>query len=76
MIPWTQQRQGGAVPRPKTGETPIRHVRVDDTLWGQLAAIAREQGRSVSAVVVDALRRYVTWHARQARAPRKAVDGE
>ena len=65
MIPWTQQREGGAVPRPKTGETPIRHVRVDDTLWSQLGEIAREQGRSVSAVVLDALRRYVAWHKRQ-----------
>ncbi len=67
MIPWTQQRQGAAVPRPKTGETPIRHVRVDDSLWGQIGEIAREQGRSVSAVVLDALRRYVAWHKRQGR---------
>jgi predicted HicB family RNase H-like nuclease len=66
MIPWTQQR-GRPVPRPKTGETPIRHVRVDDSLWGQIAEIAREQGRSVSAVVIDALRRYVAWHKRQKR---------
>lgn len=64
MIPWTQQR-GRAVPRPKTGETPIRHVRVDESLWGQVGEIAREQGRSVTAVVIDALKRYVAWHKRQ-----------
>jgi hypothetical protein len=65
MISWTQQ-PGRAVPRPKTGETPIRHVRVEDTLWGQVAEIAVEQGRSVTAVVIDALKRYVTWHRRAA----------
>lgn len=64
MIPWTQER-GVAVPRPKTGETPIRHVRVGDDLWTQIAGIAQEQGRSVSAVVIDALKRYVAWHKRQ-----------
>ena len=66
MIPWTQQR-GSAVPRPRTGETPIRHVRVADRLWSQVGEIAREQGRSVSAVVIDALRRYVDWYRRQQR---------
>jgi hypothetical protein len=66
MMPWTQQ-PGRAVPRPKTGETPIRHVRVDGGLWDQIGEIAREQGRSVTAVVIDALKRYVTWHKRQKR---------
>jgi hypothetical protein len=64
MISWTQQ-PGRAVPRPKTGVTPIRHVRVEDSLWGQISEIAREQDRSVTAVVIDALKRYVTWHRRQ-----------
>lgn len=35
MIPWTQQR-GGAVARPKTGETPIQHVRVPPDDWAEL----------------------------------------
>ena len=60
--------------RPKTGETPIRHVRVDDTLWGQLGEIAREQGCSVSAVVVDALKRYVAWHKRHGGQSRRDVS--
>lgn len=76
MIPWTQQPLGASVPRPKTGETPIRHVRVDDTLWGQIGEIAREQGRTVSAVVVDALRRYAAWHKRQNRGGRRADADE
>jgi len=58
------------VPRPKTGETPIRHVRVEDSLWRQVGEIAREEGRSVSAVVIDALKRYVTWHKRQGKPER------
>lgn len=64
MIPWTQQA-GSAVPRPRTGETPIRHVRVADSLWSQVAAIAKEQGRTMSAVVLDALKRYVAWWREQ-----------
>lgn len=53
------------MPRPRTGETPIRHVRVDDGLWTQIGGIAAEQQRTVSAVVIDALKRYVAWHRRQ-----------
>lgn len=45
--------------RPKTGETPIRHVRVSDELWDKVADVARGQRRTVSAAVVDALERYV-----------------
>ncbi len=69
MISWTQQaeRPGGGVPRPKTGETPIRHVRVADELWQQVADIAREQGKSITAVVVDALKRHVAAHKRSKR---------
>lgn len=67
-MPWTQKpQQGKAVARPRTGETPGRHIRIDDTLWGQLGEIAEEQGRTVTAVVIDALKRYVTWHKRQQR---------
>lgn len=53
------------MPRPRTGETPIRHVRVDDTLWSQIGEIAKQQERTVTAVVIDALKRYVTAHKRQ-----------
>jgi hypothetical protein len=45
--------------RPRTGETPIRHVRVSDELWGMVGDVARNQGRTLSAVVVDALQRHV-----------------
>jgi hypothetical protein len=66
MIPWTQQREG-AVPRPRTGETPIRHVRVPDKIWSEIARIAAKEGRTVTAVVMDALTRYLAWHKRQAK---------
>lgn len=68
MISWTQQREGGTVPRPRTGETPIRHVRVGEDLWSQVGEIAREQGKSMTAVVVDALKRHVAAHKRSKRA--------
>jgi predicted transcriptional regulator len=45
--------------RPRTGETPIRHVRVSDELWGKVGDVARRQNRTLSAAVVDALERYV-----------------
>lgn len=66
MIPWTQQREE-AVPRPRTGETPIRHVRVPEKIWGEIVRIAKDEGRTVTAVVMDALTRYLAWHKRQAK---------
>lgn len=77
MIPWTQEHQRRkTVARPRTGETPGRHIRIDNDLWGQIGEIAAEQDRSVTAVVIDALKRYVTWWARQKRAGRKDATGE
>ena len=55
------------MPRPRTGETPIRHVRVSGRIWDEIGRIASEQGRGVSAVVRDALVRYVAWYKRQSR---------
>lgn len=63
-ILWTQP-QGGTVPRPTTGETPIRHVRIADKLWSEIARIAREEDRSRTSVVLEALTRYVAWHSRK-----------
>jgi predicted transcriptional regulator len=55
-------------PVPNQPKTPMRSLRVDDSLWGQVTEIAREQGRSVTAVAIDALKRYVAWYRRQQRA--------
>lgn len=43
----------------KDTHTPPRSVRVDDDLWRQAKAKAASEGRTVSDVVVAALRRYV-----------------
>jgi predicted transcriptional regulator len=53
--------------RPRTGETPIRHVRVSDELWGNVADVAERQGRTASAVVVEALEKYVGEALRETR---------
>jgi hypothetical protein len=66
MIPWTQKR-GAAVARPKTGETPIRHVRVPDETWAQVEEIAEEDGLTRTDVVIEALSRHIAWRQRQRR---------
>jgi hypothetical protein len=77
MIPWTQEPQRGkAVARPRTGQTPGRHIRIDEALWTQVGEIAQEQGRTTTAVVIDALKRYVTWYRKQQRAEVRRGDGE
>lgn len=53
------------MPRPRTGETPIRHVRVPDALWERVGEIARAQGRTISAVVLEALERHVEAHKKE-----------
>ena len=57
------------MPRPATGKTPLRNVRVPDDLWNAALAKARAEGRSLSEVLVAYLRRYV------ATPPRKPGDG-
>jgi len=46
------------MPRPKTGETPIRNVRVPDGVWEAVKAKAAAEGRTITDVVVTALHRY------------------
>jgi len=55
------------VPRPATGETPIRHVRIAAKLWDQIVQIAEAEGRSASSIVVEALARWLVWHKRKVR---------
>jgi hypothetical protein len=40
--------------------TPLRSLRVPDELWHAAVAKAKEEGTTVSAVVLTALKRYVT----------------
>lgn len=55
--------------RPRTGETPIRHVRVSDELWGRVGDVARRRNRTLSAVVVDALEQYVDRERHEGKQP-------
>jgi hypothetical protein len=47
------------VPRPATGKTPTRNLRIADEVWGPAKAKAKAEGSSVNTVVVDYLRRYI-----------------
>lgn len=50
-----------------------RNVRVDDELWLSALAKARAEGTTLTAVVVSALRSYVTTPSMRAAAPATAV---
>lgn len=45
------------MPRPKTGKTPVQHVRIDATDWADLGALVGAGKRS--AVIRDFLRWYL-----------------
>lgn len=45
--------------RPATGETPKRTVRVPDAVWDEAKQKAEAEGKNVSDVVNDCLRRYI-----------------
>lgn len=57
MIPWTQE-SGRAVARPKTGETPIQHIRIPDEDW---EAFNEATGGKGAAVV----RAFIRWFLRR-----------
>jgi hypothetical protein len=48
------------VPRPATGKTPSRNIRVDSELWKAALAKARSENRTLTDVLVTYLRRYVS----------------
>lgn len=45
---------------PNQPKTPARSVRIPDDLWEQARERAREAGTTVTAVLVEALRVYVS----------------
>jgi len=53
------------MPRPATGQTPIRHVRISEALWERVAQVAEDQDRSKSEVVIEALTWYLSATQRQ-----------
>jgi hypothetical protein len=50
--------------RPPTGITPKRNIRVGQ-VWDDAAAIAAARGETMTAIVEQALRRYVSRHRHQ-----------
>jgi hypothetical protein len=49
-----------AVPRPATGKTPLRNIRVADGLWNAAKDKAAAEGRTLTDVLVAFLHRYVS----------------
>ena len=70
MIPWTQ-RQGAEVPRPKTGETPIQHIRIPDEDWRAFNEATGGKGAAV-------IRAFIRWFLRRrgAKLPDRPADAE
>lgn len=56
MAPADMPRQ---VPPPNQPATPNRTVRIPDELWEPALAKAQEEGTTVTAVIIDALKRYL-----------------
>ena len=53
------------VPRPATGKTPLRNIRVSDELWQAALAKARAEDRTLTEVIVAYLRRYASTASRK-----------
>ncbi|MFC4006576.1 hypothetical protein ACFOY2_05045 [Nonomuraea purpurea] len=53
------------MPRPATGKTPVRNVRVGDEIWEQVERAADEDDTTASAIVKEALLEYVAKRAKQ-----------
>lgn len=47
------------MPRPATGKTPVRNVRIPDEDWFPLVAKAEMEGRTASDALAESARRYV-----------------
>ena len=58
------------MPRPPTGKTPVRNLRVVDEVWLPALAKARAEGRTLTEVIVGYLRRYIS------TPPRKKPDAD
>lgn len=61
------------MPRPATGVTPVRNVRLRDEVWNEAKAIAAERNETMTSVIEEALLRYIAAH-RVVAAPDSATD--
>lgn len=48
------------MPRPATGKTPNRNLRVPDQIWDAALVKARAEGRTLTQVITAYLRRYIS----------------
>ncbi len=48
------------MPRPATGRTPVRNLRVPDHLWRAAQEKAEREGRTLTDVLLAYLRRYIS----------------
>lgn len=55
--------------RPATGITPKRHVRVSDGLWDAAKEKAAAEGKTMTDVILAALRRYVSTPPKPSKPP-------
>ena len=58
------------MPRPATGKTPLRNLRVPDGIWHAAQEKAKAEGRTLTDVLLAYLRRYI------ATPPRKKADAD
>jgi hypothetical protein len=64
------------VPRPATGKTPVRNVRIGDEIWSQIQLAAQEDSTTDTAIVKQALLDYIAKRAKQrARKAKEQADG-
>jgi len=52
--------QTWAMPRPATGKTPVRNLRVPEHIWGPALDKAKAEGRTLTEVITAYLRRYIS----------------
>ena len=57
------------VPRPATGKTPVRNLRVPDEIWHPALEKARAEGRTLTDVITAYLKRYVSTPPKQPKPP-------
>ena len=48
------------MPRPPTGKTPVRNLRVPEHLWRATQEKAAVEDRTLTAVIIASLKRYVS----------------
>ena len=72
--------QTGTVPRPATGKTPVRNLRVPEHIWRPALEKAQAEGRTLTEVITVYLQRYISTPPRSvsragSQANSKAVHG-